>query len=183
MNYWGAETADLPESHEALATFIREVAVPSRVATRNAFGADVRGWTARTSQSIFGGNSWEWNTIASAWYAQHLYEHWAFTQAEVPARPRLPADQGDLPVLGGPAQRASRRHAGRADGLVSGARSARGRRQHDQQIIWDLFQNYLECAEALGADKTYRKTVADMQSRLAQQDRPLGAVAGVADRP
>ena len=31
-----------------------------------------RGWTARTSQSIFGGNGWQWNIPASAWYAQHL---------------------------------------------------------------------------------------------------------------
>ena len=87
MNYWGAETTNLPECHEALVGFIEQVAVPSRVATRNAFGADTRGWTARTRQSIFGGNSWEWNTVASAWYAQHLYEHWAFTQdRELPAR-------------------------------------------------------------------------------------------------
>ncbi len=80
MNYWGAETTNLTESHEALVRFVEQVAVPSRVATRNAFGKDTRGWTSRTSQSIFGGNSWEWNTVASAWYAQHLYEHWAFTQ-------------------------------------------------------------------------------------------------------
>ena len=80
MNYWGAETTNLSESHEPLIEFIRQVAVPSRVATRNAFGAETRGRTARTSQSIFGGNSWEWNTVASAWYGQHIYEHWAFTQ-------------------------------------------------------------------------------------------------------
>ncbi|WP_431805966.1 glycosyl hydrolase family 95 catalytic domain-containing protein [Microbacterium paraoxydans] len=168
MNYWGAETADLPESHEALAAFIREVAVPSRVATRNAFGADVRGWTARTSQSIFGGNSWEWNTIASAWYAQHLYEHWAFTQDKEYLRDlayplikeicefwedrlkELPDGTLVAPLGWSP------EHGPREDGVM-----------HDQQIIWDLFQNYRECAEALGVDKKYRATVADMQERLA----------------
>jgi alpha-L-fucosidase 2 len=80
VNYWGAETTNLSECHEAVVGFIQQVAVPSRVAARNAFGQDTRGWTARTSQSIFDGNSWEWNTIASVWYAQYPYEHWAFTQ-------------------------------------------------------------------------------------------------------
>ncbi|WP_435748304.1 glycosyl hydrolase family 95 catalytic domain-containing protein [Microbacterium sp. PMB16] len=168
MNYWGAETADLPESHEALAAFIREVAVPSRVATRNAFGANVRGWTARTSQSIFGGNAWEWNTIASAWYAQHLYEHWAFTQDTTYLRDlayplikeicqfwqdRLKAlPDGSLVAPNG----WSPEHGPREDGVM-----------HDQQIIWDLFQNYLECAKALGVDAAYQTTVADLQKRLA----------------
>ena len=167
MNYWGAETADLPEAHEALAAFIEQVAVPSRVATRNAFG-DVRGWTARTSQSIFGGNSWEWNTVASAWYAQHLYEHWAFTQDKRYLRDHayplikeicefwedrlktLP--DGTLVSPNG----WSPEHGPREDGVM-----------YDQQIIWDLFQNYLDCAEALDVDPDYRATVADMQSRLA----------------
>jgi alpha-L-fucosidase 2 len=38
---------------------------------------------------------------------------------------------------------------------------------HDQQLIWDLFQNYLEMAAALGVDADYQKKVADMQSHLA----------------
>ncbi|UNK70978.1 glycoside hydrolase N-terminal domain-containing protein [Microbacterium sp. H1-D42] len=168
MNYWAAETTNLPEAHEALTSFIEQVAVPSRVATRNAFGADVRGWTARTSQSIFGGNSWEWNTVASAWYAQHLYEHWAFTQDRKYLRDlayplikeicwfwedrlkELP--DGTLVSPNG----WSPEHGPREDGVM-----------YDQQIIWDLFQNYLDCARALDVDEEYQATVADMQVRLA----------------
>lgn len=167
MNYWGAENTDLPEAHEALAAFIEQVAVPSRVATRNAFG-DVRGWTARTSQSIFGGNAWEWNTVASAWYAQHLYEHWAFTQDKTYLRDlaypmikeicqfwedrlkELP--DGTLVAPNG----WSPEHGPREDGVM-----------YDQQIIWDLFQNYLDCAAALDVDADYQTTVADLQARLA----------------
>ena len=168
MNYWGAETTDLPDSHEALVEFVRQVAVPSRVATRNAFGAAVRGWTARTSQSIFGGNGWQWNTVASAWYAQHLYEHWAFTQdldyLRTVAHPmireicqfwedRLIEDGNGLLVS--PAGW-SPEHGPREDGVM-----------YDQQIIWDLFQNYLDCEDVLGADPAYRATVAGLQARLA----------------
>ncbi|WLW50246.1 glycosyl hydrolase family 95 catalytic domain-containing protein [Streptomyces sp. YU58] len=168
MNYWGAETTNLPESHEALIEFIRQVAVPSRVATRNAFGEDTRGWTARTSQSVFGGNAWEWNTVASAWYAQHLYEHWAFTQdmkyLRTVAYPMIKEicefwedhlkerEDGLLVAPNG----WSPEHGPREDGVM-----------YDQQIIWDLFQNYLDCEAALEADPSYRAKVTDMQARLA----------------
>ncbi|NUT29561.1 MAG: glycosyl hydrolase [Streptomyces sp.] len=168
MNYWGAETTNLPECHEALVGFIQQVAVPSRVATRNAFGEDTRGWTARTSQSVFGGNGWEWNTVASAWYAQHLYEHWAFTQdrkyLRTVAYPMIKEicefwedhlkerEDGLLVAPNG----WSPEHGPREDGVM-----------YDQQIIWDLFQNYLDCEAALEADPAYRAKVADMQARLA----------------
>ncbi|MER5218178.1 glycoside hydrolase N-terminal domain-containing protein [Streptomyces sp. NPDC002838] len=168
MNYWGAETTNLPECHEALIEFIRQVAVPSRAATRNAFGKDTRGWTARTSQSIFGGNAWEWNTVASAWYAQHLYEHWAFTQdmkyLRTVAYPMIKEicefwedhlkerEDGLLVAPNG----WSPEHGPREDGVM-----------YDQQIIWDLFQNYLDCEAALEADPAYRAKVTDMQARLA----------------
>ncbi|MEH0416267.1 glycosyl hydrolase family 95 catalytic domain-containing protein [Streptomyces sp. B21-083] len=168
MNYWGAETTNLPECHEALVGFIRQVAVPSRVATRNAFGEDSRGWTARTSQSIFGGNAWEWNTTASAWYAQHLYEHWAFTQDKVylrtVAHPMIKEicefweghlkerEDGLLVAPNG----WSPEHGPREDGVM-----------YDQQIIWDLFQNYLDCEAVLDSDPAYWAKVTDMQARLA----------------
>ncbi|MEW2118624.1 glycoside hydrolase N-terminal domain-containing protein [Streptomyces sp. NPDC005474] len=168
MNYWGAETTNLTECHEALVSFVEQVAVPSRVATRNAFGKDTRGWTARTSQSIFGGNAWEWNTVASAWYTQHLYEHWAFTQdrdyLRTVAHPMIKEicefwedhlkerEDGLLVAPNG----WSPEHGPREDGVM-----------YDQQIIWDLFQNYLDCEAALDADPAYRAKVADMQARLA----------------
>ena len=77
MNYWSAESTNLSQCHIPLIDFIVAAQEPCRIATRKAFGESTRGWTARTSQSIFGGNGWEWNIPASAWYAQHVFEHWA----------------------------------------------------------------------------------------------------------
>jgi alpha-L-fucosidase 2 len=143
-------------------------AEPCRIATRKAFGANTRGWTARTSQSIFGGNGWEWNIPASAWYAQHVFEHWAFTQDSVYLRTtaypvlkeicnywedhlkQLP--DGSLVVPNG----WSPEHGPREDGVM-----------HDQQLVWDLFQNYLDAAKALKTDADYQQKVAAMQQRLA----------------
>ncbi|OTA21064.1 hypothetical protein Xbed_00710 [Xenorhabdus beddingii] len=167
MNYWGVESTHLPDCHQPLLNFIGQVAGPSRVASKNALG-NKRGWTARTSQSIFGGNTWKWNTVASAWYVQHIYEHFAFTQdteyLRNTAYPQLKEicqfweDQlkmrpdGTLVSPNG----WSPEHGPREDGVM-----------YDQQVIWDLFQNYLDAAAVLGIDLEYQKTVANLQSKLA----------------
>ena len=168
MNYWGAESTNLAECHLPLIDFVVAAQKPCRLATRKAFGATTRGWTARTSQSIFGGNGWEWNIPASAWYAQHVFEHWAFTQdkdylAKI-AYPilkeicqywedrleRLP--NGTLVAPHG----WSPEHGPREDGVM-----------HDQQLIWDLFENYLDAAKALGIDADYQGKISEMQAHLA----------------
>jgi alpha-L-fucosidase 2 len=168
MNYWGAESTALPECHEPLLDFITACAEPCRIATRKAFAEKTRGWTARTSQNIFGGNGWEWNIPASAWYAQHMAWHYAFTQdREFLARQGYPMVKEICQFWEGHLKRLpdgtlvapkgwSPEHGPREDGVM-----------HDQQLVWDLFQNYLEMAQALGVDAGYRKKVADMQSHLA----------------
>lgn len=168
MNYWGAEPTALPECHQPLLDFVAACAEPCRTATRKAFGAHVRGWTARTSQSIFGGNGWQWNIPASAWYAQHFGWHYAFTQdADFLRHQGYPVvkeicqfwedhlkelPDGSLVAPNG----WSPEHGPREDGVM-----------HDQQIVWELFQTYLEMARALNVDADYQAKIAGMQSRLA----------------
>lgn len=168
MNYWAAESTNLSECHIPLIDYIVAQAEPCRIATRKAFGEQTRGWTARTSQSIFGGNGWEWNIPASAWYAQHVYEHWAFTRDNAylknTAYPilkeicqywedrlkKLPDGSLVVPMGWSP------EHGPREDGVM-----------HDQQLIWDLFQNYLEAAAAMNLDTDYQKKVGEMLAHLA----------------
>ena len=167
MNYWGAEVTGLSDSHRGLVDFVAAMAPSCRDATLAAFGP-VRGWTARTSQSPLGGNAWEWNTIASAWYMSHVYEHWAFGRDDAYLREvalpmvrevcqfwedhLLALPDGTLVAPEG----WSPEHGPREDGVM-----------HDQQIVWDLFQNYLELSEAAGDGDPYRERVADLQARLA----------------
>ena len=168
MNYWSAESTNLSECQLPLIDFIVAAQEPCRIATRKEFGKNTRGWTARTSQSIFGGNGWDWNIPASAWYAQHVYEHWAFTQdneyLKETAYPiikeicqfwednlKLMPD-GTLMVPNG----WSPEHGPREDGVMM-----------DQQLVWDLFQNYLEVAQVLNIDFDYQLKIAAMQEQLA----------------
>lgn len=168
MNYWAAEPTNLSECQLPLIDFIIAQQEPCRIATRKAFGENTRGWTARTSQNIFGGNGWEWNIPASAWYAQHVYEHWAFTQdmnylrrTAYPMikeicqfwedRLKVMPDSSLMVPMGW-----SPEHGPREDGIM-----------HDQQLVWDLFQNYLEAAKALRVDTDYQEKVSSMLARLA----------------
>jgi alpha-L-fucosidase 2 len=168
MNYWAAETTNLSECHIPLIDFIVAAQESCRIATQKAFGKNTRGWTARTSQSIFGGNGWEWNIPSSAWYTQHVFEHWDFTRDKSyllhTAYPILKeicqfwedrlklSKEGTLMVPNG----WSPEHGPREDGVM-----------HDQQLVWDLFQNYLAAAKELGIDTTYQQKVILMQQKLA----------------
>lgn len=172
MNYWGAESADLGDSHLALIGFVKAQAAPMRVATQHEFGAQTPGWTARTMQTPRGSSGWEWNTVASAWYCQHVWEHYAFTQdrayLQTTAHPLLKEivefwksqlkvrSDGLLvaPLGFSPEQN----HVPREDGVM-----------YDQQIIWDLFQNFIDASAALGVSPTATDgtDVRTLQARLA----------------
>jgi alpha-L-fucosidase 2 len=170
MNYWAAENTGLPECHLPLIDFIENALVPLRVATKKAFGKKTRGWTARTSQNIFGGTAWEWNTVASAWYALHLYEHYAFTldisylERVYPIIKEICEFWEDrLKIVGGKLMSPMGWSPEQPMNLIPLEDGV----MYDQQIIWDLFSNYLTCASVLNRDQAYQKKVRHMQNKLA----------------
>lgn len=171
MNYWGAEPANLSELHLPLLNFIEKQAGSARVqvvADKKQFPKSVRGWTARTSQNPRGGNGWNWNIPSSAWYSLHFWEHYAFTGDKEflrsSAYPMLKEicefwednlktlPDGTLVAPNG----WSPEHGPHEDGVV-----------HDQQLIRELFTNYVEAANVLGVDKAYRDKIAGMKDKLA----------------
>jgi alpha-L-fucosidase 2 len=167
MNYWLAETANLAECHRPLFDLLTASLEPFRKATQLAYGDSIRGFTIRTSHNPFGGMGWKWNIPASAWYAQHFWEHYAFGQdrhfLETVAYPymkevchywedhlktlpngRLVAPDGWSPE-----------HGPTEDGV-----------SHDQQLIWDLFSNTIAAAEQLAVDTEFRNRLSIMRDKL-----------------
>ena len=174
MNYWGMEAAKLGDCHSSLIDFIDKLQQPRRDAThsdKKQFGADadkLPGWTCRTSENIFGGQGWDWNIPASAWYAQHVWERYSFSADKDYLR------KTGYPILKEVSQFWLAHLKTQADGsLVAphGWSPEHGPREdgvmHDQQIIWDLFQNTVEAADALASDKAFRDQVAAAQAKLA----------------
>ncbi len=172
MNYWPADVTNLSEMAKPFFGFVTSVAPVWRQATAAEFktreGKPVRGWTLRTESNPFGGMSYTWNKTGNAWYAQHFWEHYAFTQDEAFLRDvaypmmkeasafwqdylkelpdgRLVAPQGWSPE-----------HGPIEDGVT-----------YDQEIVWDLFNNTVEAADVLGVDKPLRDKLARMRDRLA----------------
>lgn len=86
MNYWPALTCALAECQEPLTDFIRMQRKSGAVTARKYFNA--RGWMTSISGNPFGFTSpladkdmsWNFNPVAGAWLATHLWEQYAFTR-------------------------------------------------------------------------------------------------------
>src|SRR5262249_28076576 len=82
MNYWFAETANLPECVEPLVRLIDGMREPGSRTARIQYGA--RGWVVHTIHNVWGFTSpgevpmWGLSPSAGAWLCQHLWEHYAF---------------------------------------------------------------------------------------------------------
>lgn len=172
MNYWPAEPTNLSECHTPFFDLIQSQLEPWRkeTAVSKEFalpGGKTRGFAIRTSHNITGGLGWKWDKTANAWYCQHLWEHYAFggdknylrrvaypilketTEFWEDHLKTLP--DGRLAVPNG----WSPEHGPDEDGV-----------SYNQQIVWDLFSNYVEAADALGVDADYRAKVAAMRDKL-----------------
>lgn len=193
MNYWGAEPTNLSETHLPLINFFKAMEEPSQEATQKAFttnsGGKVRGWTVRTSQNIFGGHGWEWNIPGSAWYAHHIWQHYAFTgdrdylkNIAYPMMKDISMFWEDhLKELGEDGAGFASREDVNMDelkGIKKGTLVApngwspeHGPREdgvsHDQQLIWELFTNTITAANILGVDKKWVTELEKKRDNLA----------------
>jgi len=166
MNYWPAEPANLPECAEPLLNYIfslREV----RTEQTSAHFKSKRGWTVQTENNIFGGSSWEWNTPGSAWYCQHLWEHYAFDGDKTYLKTVA------YPVMKEVCEFWEDRLKALPDGTLvapMGYSPEQGPREDgvsfDQEIVWDLFNNTIEASLALGVDPEYRQKLTVLRDKL-----------------
>jgi len=170
MNYWPAEPTNLSELHLPFIHYvesIREVARERTLEDTKTFGENVTGWTVRTENGVFGGSTYVWNPPASAWYAQHFWEHYTFSQD------RKFLAETAYPMLKEICQFWLSQLVERPDGTLvvpMGWSPEWGPREpgvsYDQQIVFDLFTNYIEAADILEIDKPYRDKIFAMRGNL-----------------
>jgi len=166
MNYWPAEVANLAECHKPFINYVNSIREVSALNTRKQYG-DVRGWTVQTMNNACGISFWKWNPPGSAWYAQHLWEHFAFSRDIDYLRGTA------YPVLKEICQFWDDRLKRRPDGTLvtpDGWSPEHGPAEegvtYDQEIIYDLFTNTIEAADALGDDKKFRDHIAGLRDKL-----------------
>ena len=186
MNYWPAETTNLPEMHEPLIDFITDLAVTGRATATTNYGA--RGWTAHHNSDIWrqsapvgdfgqGDPVWAFWPMAGAWLSQHLWEHYAFGGNREYLRTRAyPAMKGaaefcldwliDAPgghLITSPSTSPENKFVlpdGRRAGVGIGSAM-------DLALIWDLFTNTIEATDVLQIDAAFRDQLSRARGRLS----------------
>jgi alpha-L-fucosidase 2 len=177
MNYWPAETANLSELAQPFFDLVQGVVPVYRKQLAQphadekfvtAAGKPARGWALRTESNPFGAMGYLWNKTGNAWYAQHFWEHYAFTQDRAFLR------KVAYPLMREVSQFWQDHLTALPDGRLVAPRGWSPEHgpvedgvSYDQQIIWDLFNNTVEAADALGTDKAFRNQVAAMRDKLA----------------
>lgn len=86
MNYWHAETGNLPEMVEPLITMVKELTDQGAEVAKEHYGA--RGWVFHQNTDLWrvaapmDGPCWGTFTVGGAWLTNQLYEHYLFSQDE-----------------------------------------------------------------------------------------------------
>lgn len=166
MNYWLAETANLPELAQPLFDLFNAGIPVYREHTLKEYG-DTPGFVTRMSINPFGGSGWNWNIEGTAWLAQHYWEHYQFSRDKkflaeqaypfmrevsrfwLKRLKKHPNGKLVVPNVW------SHEHGPYEDGTA-----------HAQQLMWDLFTSTKQAAENLGKDETLRKQLGETIPKL-----------------
>jgi alpha-L-fucosidase 2 len=165
MNYWFVDVGNLTECFEPYAEWLNSIREVRREDTTKQFNR--RGWISHPENGIFGGSTWKWSKGDAAWLAQNIWDHYRFTLDEEYLKNRAypllkelcefwEDELKELPdgTLVSP-NGFSPEHGPTEDGVA-----------YEQQLIWDLFSNYIETSDLLAFDKDFREKVASMRHRL-----------------
>ncbi len=175
MNYWLAEPTNLAECHQPLFDWVRNLAAVQKKSADPALKTN-RGWIIYSTNNTMGGTSgWHIHRPGSAWLSQHFWEHYAFGGDKLflknQAYPLLKevteywvdhlveAPDGKLITPDGWSPEHGPGKNEKDTGEYPGV-------SYDQQIVYDLFTNYIDASRVLGVDEPFRKKIDDMRSRL-----------------
>jgi alpha-L-fucosidase 2 len=179
MNYWPAETCNLPECVEPLAGMVLDLAQTGARTAKVMYGAG--GWVAhhntdlwRATAPVDNPKSGLWPT-GGAWLCQNLWEHYLFNNDTNYLARIYPALQGASqffldtlvaePAHGWlvtcPSVSPENNHPGPGKTSLCAGPSM------DMEILRDLFSNVARASEILGRDAALRARVTAARERLA----------------
>ncbi|MEO3889511.1 glycoside hydrolase family 95 protein [Nonomuraea sp. B5E05] len=176
MNYWPADTTNLPECYEPVFEMINELAVSGARTARVQYNAG--GWVAHhntdawRATSVVDGAFWGMWQTGGAWLATLVWDHYSFTGDLEFLRRYYPAMKGaaqffletlvEEPSLGylvtNPSNSPELAH--HTDASVCAGPTM------DNQILRDLFDGCAKAGQALGVDADFRARVLAARDRL-----------------
>jgi alpha-L-fucosidase 2 len=176
LSYFGVEPSNLAECHVPLLNFIQGQLPDWRKETlaandlKLASGAlTTRGWEIRGSQNPMGGQNGWWNKGGNAWYCSLFWEHYAFSND------RDFLEKTVYPLLKEICEYWEDHLSALPDGrlIVTKMKYSPEHGPFDvdgcsycQELVWDLFTNYIEACDILGIDKSYQTKIAGLKEKL-----------------
>lgn len=181
MNYWIAETGNLPECHEPLFDLVDRLVVNGRDTARKLYGA--RGFVAHSTTNIWAESgifsAWVpaifWPT-GGAWLALHLWEHYRYNGSESFLRERAypvlkeaalffldyVVEDGSGQLVTSPSLSPENSYVteGGEIGVLCAGPSM------DSQILFALLTAIMEATELLGLDQSFQQECMKARSRL-----------------
>ncbi len=175
MNYWLAEQTNLSECHFPLLHWIETLAAASKQ-SKDAALQTQKGWLCYSTNNLFGAPStWRLHRPGAAWLTQHFWEHYAFTQDKSflsqRAYPLLKEIveywEGHLvPNKAGRFISPDGWSPEHGPNLNETDKSPYPGASYDQQIVYDLFTNYIEVATILQRDTDYCKKITQLRNQM-----------------
>ena len=165
MNYWLVDQTNLSDCFQPFADWLMSIREVRKRETAKAF--KTRGWITHGENGAFGGSSWRWSKGDSAWMLQCMWSHYQYTLDKkflkeyayplmtdvcefwvdnLKALPngKLVSPKGYSPE-----------HGPTEDGV-----------SFDQQLVWNLFDDYLKASNELGIQNELTEKIAADQKRL-----------------
>ncbi|MFJ7932922.1 glycosyl hydrolase family 95 catalytic domain-containing protein [Sporosarcina sp. NPDC096371] len=172
MNYWPSEVVNLAETDTPYIDYIDSLREPGRETAKRHHGIEGDGWAIHTVNNPFGYTApgsnfyWGWSPAANAFMVQQVWDHYAFSgdkelledkvydiikettqfwmkylveyKGELVSSPSYSPEQGDVAI---------------------GA-------SYDQELVWELFTQYIKASEVLDVDEEFRNEVSAARDRL-----------------
>ena len=182
MNYWPAEVTNLSECHQPLFKLIESLVQPGSETAKVQYHK--KGWVVHPITNVWGytspgeSASWGMHTGAAAWICQHIMEHYRFTGDETFLQEMYPVLKGSVEfymdwltedpksgkLVSGPAVSPENTFI-----APDGSRSQISMGPtHDQQVIWQLFDDFGKASEILGMQDDFVQAVRKAQGNLLE---------------
>lgn len=176
MNYWPAESCNLPEMHQPLFAMLRDLSLTGAEAADQMYGA--RGWCIhhntdrwRISGAVDGAFYGLW-PMGGAWLSQHIWQHYLYSGDRAFLEEHYPILMGASLFLKDVLQQEPSRgwmvlnpSMSPENSHRSGVSIAAGTTM-DNQLIYDVFSNLIAAAEVLDRDAAYADSLKLLKAQL-----------------
>lgn len=174
MNYWGAESTGLGECHMPYFKWVENLAAVRKKSDDPKLQTDVA-WKEYSTHNLMGGSSgWAVHLAGPAWLMQHFWWHYQYSgdrrflkkRAYPMIKELAEFWLGHLVMEDGKYFTPDGWSPEHGPGFVEGDRTPYPGTSYDQEIVYDLFTNFISASETLDVDQALRERVINVRDSL-----------------